>query len=93
MYHFEVRVGESPLFATVKAAPFESYVGAPEVVKSLEAPFVKAIFLLPPRAGSGGQLPNTLSAYSYLLLNVTYLVLEGCKYYMFVLKSLTVTQM
>lgn len=57
MYHFEEMDGESPDFAIVNAAPFESYVGAPDSVNSLEAPDVKSISTLFPRAGSAGQLP------------------------------------
>lgn len=55
MYHFDVNVGESPLFATVKAAPFESYLGAPVAVNSLDAPLVKTMFLLPLKAGLAGH--------------------------------------
>ena len=56
-YHFEVIVGESPDFATVKPAPFESYVGAPEAVNSSDAPEVKSMLTLLPRAVSAGQSP------------------------------------
>jgi len=49
--------GESPDLATVKEAPFESYVGFPEGVKDDEAPDVKSKVVAFPRAGSAGQLP------------------------------------
>ena len=57
MYHFEAISGESPAFATVKEAPFESYEGEPVAVKESEAPEVKSIVTAFPRAVFGGQLP------------------------------------
>lgn len=64
MYHLEVIVGESPLFATVKLAPLAPYVGPPLAVKSLEPPLPKAIFLLVPNAGSAGHPSSTVSGLS-----------------------------
>lgn len=58
MYHFEVSCGESPDFATVKEAPFESYVGLPCGVNESEDPDVKSMFTVLPSAVSGGQLPG-----------------------------------
>lgn len=55
MYHFDVIVGESPDFATVNAAPLEPNVGAPDVVKEFDAPFVKSIVTLLPRAAFAGH--------------------------------------
>ncbi len=63
MYHFDVNSGESPDFATVKAAPLESYVGLPFDVKSSEGPWVKSMVTDLPRAGSAGQLPAVLSVH------------------------------
>ena len=50
--------GESPDFATVNEAPFESYVGAPWVVKESDSPDVKSIVTDLPSAVSAGQLPT-----------------------------------
>ena len=57
MYHFEVSWGESPDLATVKPAPFESYVGFPWGVKESEDPDVKSMVTDLPSAVSAGQLP------------------------------------
>ncbi len=57
MYHLEVNRGESPGLATVKEAPFESYVGLPCGVKESDGPSVKSMLTDLPRAGSAGQLP------------------------------------
>lgn len=54
MYHFDVSVGESPVFATVNAAPLESYVGFPWGVKLSDAE-VKSMLTVRPSAESGGQ--------------------------------------
>lgn len=57
MYHFEVRVGESPGLATVKAAPLES-TDEVEPVNWSDAPWVKSMVKDFPRAGSAGQVPG-----------------------------------
>ena len=58
MYHFELICGESPGFATVKAAPSEPYEGEPCGVKESEAPFVKSMSTDRPSAEFGGQPPS-----------------------------------
>ena len=56
MYQSEIRVGESPDFATVNLAPEESYVGLPLVLKASDCPLVKSIVVDLPRAGSAGHV-------------------------------------
>ena len=53
IYHLEFICGASPDCATVKDAPFASYVGVPWVVNSLDAPEVKSMVTDLPSAGSG----------------------------------------
>ncbi len=57
MYHLDAMSGASPDPATVKEAPFESYVGVPWAVKESDCPAVKSILTDLPSAVSGGQLP------------------------------------
>ncbi len=57
MYHFEAISGESPDFATVKEAPFESYDGEPWAVNESDGPDVKSMVTSLPSAVLGGQLP------------------------------------
>jgi hypothetical protein len=56
MYQFDIIVGASPAWATVKEAPLVPYVGAPCAEKLLLGPLVKSKVSEVPSAGSGGHV-------------------------------------
>ena len=63
MYQLDLKDGESPDRATVKAAPSDPYVGPPEAVNSSEDPDVKSTETLLPSAGSAGHPTVVWSAW------------------------------
>src|SRR5450432_2082402 len=71
-----VIVGESPRLATVKEAPFESYVGFPDALKESTEPLVKSTLIALPNAGSGWQ-PGPKSVHSRVQLEeLTYFLVR-----------------